>query len=293
MSVLPQRRESASVSQAALAPVLVQIRTEPSRTWSIIITIYGDAIVPRGGSLWLGTLLIFFEALGISGGVVRTAMSRLARDGWLDREKVGRNSFYRLTEKGLDHIYNPQPVPWTGAFDLLLLDNGTARDVARTAMRDAGFGEMAPGAWIAPAGTPPPAFGAPLVLQAAGDDAANRRLASKCWRLEETAEAYRRFVTIFTPLHRAILAGTPLPDIEALIARVLLVHGYRRIILRDPILPLEILPPGWPGTSAKALCAEVYPRLLPGSERWLDTHAVNEHGVAVSVSDEVFQRFNA
>jgi len=44
----------------------------------------------RGGSVWLGTLLEFFKTLDIDSGVVRTAMSRLATDGWLERNKVGR-----------------------------------------------------------------------------------------------------------------------------------------------------------------------------------------------------------
>ena len=75
-----------------LARIVDQLKREPSRTGSIVITVFGDAIVPRGGSVWLGTLLQFFEALAIDGSVVRTAMSRLATDGWLKREKVGRNS---------------------------------------------------------------------------------------------------------------------------------------------------------------------------------------------------------
>ena len=80
--------------------IIGQLKREPSRTGSIVITVFGDAIVPRGGSVWLGTLLTFFEMLDIDGGVVRTAMSRLAADGWLERSKVGRNSFYRLADKG-------------------------------------------------------------------------------------------------------------------------------------------------------------------------------------------------
>ena len=86
------------MSRATLDPILDHLRGEPSRTWSIIITIYGDAIVPRGGCVWLGTLLAFFRAMGLSDGLVRTAMSRLATDGWLERIKVGRNSFYRLAD---------------------------------------------------------------------------------------------------------------------------------------------------------------------------------------------------
>src|SRR5258705_2436047 len=83
-----------------LARIIEQLKREPSRTGSIVITVFGDAIVPRGGSVWLGTLLEFFNALDIDSGVVRTAMSRLASDGWLQRNKVGRNSFYRLGPKG-------------------------------------------------------------------------------------------------------------------------------------------------------------------------------------------------
>src|SRR6266702_2202971 len=83
-----------------LARIVEQLKREPSRTGSIVITVFGDAIVPRGGSVWLGTLLEFFKGLDIDSGVVRTAMSRLATDGWLERNKVGRNSFYRLDEKG-------------------------------------------------------------------------------------------------------------------------------------------------------------------------------------------------
>ena len=46
-----------------LARIIDQLKREPSRTGSIVITLFGDAIVPRGGSVALGTLLEFFEAL--------------------------------------------------------------------------------------------------------------------------------------------------------------------------------------------------------------------------------------
>src|SRR5215218_6927878 len=97
-----------------LARIVDQLKREPSRTGSIVITVFGDAIMPRGGSVWLGTLLEFFKALDVDSGGVRTAMSRLAADGWLEREKIGRNSFYRLAGKGrqtfdaaVTHVYNP------------------------------------------------------------------------------------------------------------------------------------------------------------------------------------------
>src|SRR5260221_6094337 len=107
--------------QPPLARIVELVKREPSPTGSIVITVFGDAIVPRGGSVWLGTLLEFFEALDIDSGVVRTAMSRLAADGWLERNKIGRNSFYRLANKGRQtfapptpHIYHPPPSHRTG-----------------------------------------------------------------------------------------------------------------------------------------------------------------------------------
>ncbi len=48
-----------------LARIVDQLKREPSRTGSIVITVFGDAIVPRGGSVWLGTLLEFFKTIDI------------------------------------------------------------------------------------------------------------------------------------------------------------------------------------------------------------------------------------
>src|SRR5262249_60917524 len=87
-------------ARAPLTEILRHLRAEPSRTWSVIITVFGDAIVPRGGSVWLGTLVRFFAALGINDGVVRTAMSRLAAHGWVGRRRVGRHRFFYLTQDG-------------------------------------------------------------------------------------------------------------------------------------------------------------------------------------------------
>lgn len=288
-----------STSSAALAPVLRHLRGEPSRTWSIIITIYGDAIAPRGGCVWLGTLLAFFKALDISDGVVRTAMSRLASDGWLERSRVGRNSFYRLAAKGgetfrlaTEHIYRQRPPRWRGEFDWLLLDNSGERERVRADMLEAGFGAPAPGQWIAPAGANiPPIAANALKMRVSGDAAANRALAARSWPLAETAAAYRRFLIAFEPLRLSLAAGARFSDLDALVARVLLIHNYRRIVLRDPILPAEILPEDWPGADARALCADVYGRILPGSERWLDENALDENGAAPRAPKAIFNRF--
>ena len=282
-----------------LARIIDQLKREPSRTGSIVITVFGDAIVPRGGSVWLGTLLEFFDALDVDHGVVRTAMSRLAADGWLERNKVGRKSFYRLARQGRQtfdtatrHIYDPPPTDWTGRFELLLIGNGEDRDASRDALKNAGFGSPLPGVWVAPSGVPVPDEAARAIrLEVSAEDDSGRRLLSESWPLDRTADAYQKFMKTFEPLHGWIGRGAPLTDAEAFTARILLIHHYRRVVLRDPLLPSALLPGDWPGRAARKLCGEIYRGLLPASEQWLDRHASNENGVLPKAEEELARRF--
>jgi len=279
--------------------IINQLKREPSRTGSIAITVFGDAIVPRGGSVWLGTLLEFFDALDIDHGVVRTAMSRLAADGWLERNKVGRNSFYRLNEKGRQtfdtatrHIYDPPPSDWTGRFELLLIGNGEDRDASRDALKNAGFGSPLPGVWVAPSGVPIPEEAAAAIrLEVSAEDDSGRRLLRESWPLERTADAYQKFMKTFEPLRGWIGRDGSVDAADAFTARILLIHHYRRVVLRDPLLPTALLPRDWPGSAARKLCGEIYRGLLPASENWLDGHATNENGPLPKPGGELVRRF--
>jgi phenylacetic acid degradation operon negative regulatory protein len=296
-----KEKTRSSGPELALERIVAHLKSAPSRTWSVIITFYGDAIVPRGGSVWLGTLLAFLTALDIDEGAVRTAMSRLAADGWIERTKVGRNSFYRLAEKGLgtfraatEHIYFARPPAWKGRFDLLLNETGAARDLLRNELAPLGYGAALPGVWLAPQGENPPQIGATaLRLSAETDVETARKLAAQAWPLAEIGEAYRRFNALFTPLDAALTHTETLSPIDALVARILLIHEYRRVILRDPILPEAVLPEHWPGTPARQLCAALYAKLLAASELWLEEHMLNEEGVAPKPAAEFYGRFRA
>jgi phenylacetic acid degradation operon negative regulatory protein len=282
-----------------LARIIDQLKREPSRTGSIVITVFGDAIVPRGGSVWLGTLLEFFATIDIDGGVVRTAMSRLAADGWLERHKVGRNSFYRLVRKGRQtfdaatrHIYDPQPSDWTGRFELLLIGKAEDRDAAREALKNAGFGSPLPGVWVAPSGAPIPEEAASAIrLEVSAEDDSGRRLLGESWPLERTADAYLKFMKTFEPLRGWIDRRERLSNLDAFTARILLIHHYRRVVLRDPLLPTALLPADWPGRAARQLCGEIYRGLLPASEQWLDRHGSNQSGPLPKAVPALWQRF--
>lgn len=275
-----------AASASPLGSILEHLRSRPSRTWSIVVTVFGDVVVPRGGSLGVASLLEIFAAMSVKGGVVRTALSRLATDDWLQGNRVGRNSFYRLTRKGqasfdiaAQRVYGDPDQDWDGRFHLVLPDGGAGQDTVRDALREAGFGSAGPGLWIAPTTRQVPAEAAALTyVQGTTTLEAGRQLVGRAWALESTGAAYQRFLDAFGPLLDWAASGGPLSDLDALVARILLVHEFRRVVLRDPLLPRVLLPDRWPGTPARQLCSRAYQALLPGSERWLDRNGQMENG---------------
>jgi len=108
----------------------------PLRAGAFIVTLYGDAVVPRGGSLWIGNVIEACGAVGISETLVRTAVSRLVAAGRLDGLRIGRRSFYRLTEaarlefeRAAAVLYAAAPAEDATAWTPLLAPNGGAREV--------------------------------------------------------------------------------------------------------------------------------------------------------------------
>ena len=283
------------MTAAPLQDILRHLNNAPSRTWSVVITVFGDAVVPRGGAISLATLTEIFQGMGVAEGAVRTAMSRLSADGWLERRRQGRNSFYQLAAKGeatfaeaAARIYGAQPASSLPRFRLVLADRGEAR----TALLQAGFGQAQPGLWMAPEGVKVPAAAADAITvlaDASQEDA--RRLAAQCWPLEELAETYRHFVAAFAPLARWLEQGHALAGLDALVARVLLIHEYRRAVLRHPPLPRGLLPAAWAGDAARSLCASLYRGLMPASEAWLDAHAVRAEGPLPAAGAGLAARF--
>jgi phenylacetic acid degradation operon negative regulatory protein len=252
-------------------------RTGAPRIASFVVTVWGDAVAPRGGSLWLGTLQAILDRFGCTPGQVRTAMSRLTEEGWLARNRVGRNSFYRLGRRGeaafgaaAARIYAGAPPTWDGRLRIALLIEPTARE----ALAAQGFGSLQGGAMLGLAGDPALLpQGVPVLVGAPRTPEEARLLALRAWPLETLAEGYGRFLDSFAPLRDAAIS----PD-EALPFRLLLVHEWRRMVLRDPLLPAALLPEAWPGTAARALAAALYRRLTPDAEAWLDAEGRNEAG---------------
>lgn len=287
-------------------------RRRPRRAGSLIVTVFGDAILPRGGVVQLADLMTLLAAFKLKEGQVRTALSRLVADGWLAAERHGRRSLYRLTptgrhrfEEATRRIYFGPASEWQGDWHVVVLSKSrpARNEELRKDLGWLGFGTLAAGILLHPAPDRRslasviddlPDAERPLVIAGnAGLPAAPllaRELVARCWDLRALAAAYRHFLAAFTPLRAALehgLAPAPLP---ALLARLLLIHDYRRIILRDPMLPPELLPGGWIGSEAYALAGLLYRRLALAAESWIDGHLQGEDG-QLPVSDALSQRF--
>src|SRR5580765_2134488 len=128
----PMKREP-SVSRCAPVRALLQHfhAQRPLRAGSLLISIFGDAIAPRGGAVTLGSLIRLAAPFGLAERAVRTSVARLARDGWLSAARVGRRSEYHLSASGAarfaeatQRIYAPTPAQWNRRWTLLLLPAG-------------------------------------------------------------------------------------------------------------------------------------------------------------------------
>ena len=129
--------------------LLDEFRSRPTlRAGSLIMTVFGDAIAPRGGTVWIGSLIDALADFGISQRLVRTSVYRLTRDDWLTVTQLGRRSFYSLSVEGarqFEHattrIYGEPRPPWSGDWCLVLfadLDAG-AKDSVRKELGWQGF----------------------------------------------------------------------------------------------------------------------------------------------------------
>jgi len=258
------------------------LATDPPRSKSLVMTIFGDAIAPHGARLWLGSLIELVAPLGVTDRLVRTSVFRLVQEGWLVANREGRRSSYALLpearprfERANRRIYAPPGLDWDGRWTIVMAPNGSIDAPLRTAVRKEleweGYAMLAPGLLAHPAADPAPlaeilervkAGGKIFVCSAAElPDAGSRplgELVREGWDLSGVVSDYRRFIGEFTPLLATLGEETDLTPEAAFVVRSLLIHAYRRVQLHDPMLPLELLPHPWPGSEAYALAQAIY-----------------------------------
>lgn len=280
---------------------------------SLIITVFGDSIAPRGGTVWIGSLIGVLSEFGISERLVRTSVFRLSRDGWLDANQVGRRSFYSLTEEGAQkfaqatHRIYGQPLPeWSGDWCLVLLSglDTLKRESVRKELSWLGFGATSTTLMAHPAPDLSDLISLLERLHVQNDvvvmksraldgnqDGAMRHLAHRSWNLEDIDERYAKFLEYFSPIESAIRENGNPSSGNAFQIRTLLIQEYRKILLRDPLLPAELLPRGWHGRVAYQLCRDLYSAVSEAADQYVTEKLETADGPMPPPSPEYFERF--
>lgn len=253
---------------------------------SALFDLYGDYLRPRGGRAPVSALVRLLSPLGIAAPAVRTAVSRMVRQGWLHPQRLPSGPGYLLTPKAarrLDdaaaRIYRTSRMAWDGRFDLIVLEAPTTRRERQRLganLAYLGYGMLDERTWVA---TRPGEDVDNLLTDAevqyerftaahTGGMSGAMGVVRRAWDLVAIAEAYERFVDEQRPLLAAVTARSP--DEQAYAARFRLVHAWRTFLFRDPQLPPALLPENWAGSSAATFFDRHAGRLRPAADRYVD-----------------------
>jgi len=285
----------ASPSRISTVPLWIQrtLAADPPRAKSLVVTLFGDAIAPRGGAIRLKNLIELLGPFEVNERLVRTSVFRLVQEDWLETIRNGRESSYRLTRTGfrrLEHayekVYRRPAAAWDGTWTFILIPNEHLTVPRRLKLKQ----ELE---WEGVRQLTPQLFAHPTIrveaLNEIFDHSGVRRkvigftgattdqvgmcvireLVNGTWNLRQVAGAYKTFERDFARLKSVLARGARLSGWEWLAIRVLLIHSFRRIVLHDPLLPNELLPDPWIGDGAYRLAGEIYRISLPGSQRYL------------------------
>ena len=131
-----------------------------------------------------------------------------------------------------------------------------------------------------------------IVLQAASAGLSqDRQLIARGWDLAELARSYRRFVADFQHIRRALDDAAQIEPEQAFVVRTLLIHEYRKIHLRDPLLPRDLLPHAWIGADAYDLCRHLYRCVFEQAEDYLAINAAHLREPRAPAAAESSERF--
>ncbi len=251
---------------------------------SALFDLYGDHLRPRGGRAPVAALVRLLAPLDVAGPAVRTAVSRMVRQGWLEPARVDGAPGYALTTKGrrrLDasaaRIYRTEHAAWDGSWHLLVLRarlTAAVRERLGKALRFLGYAPVGDRAWVAVRHSPE--VDAVLAAEQAAAESFTARhdgdplgLARRAWDLDALARAYRAWCEDAGELLDTLPAAAT--DDAAFAVRSRLVHEWRKFLFTDPGLPVELLPAPWPGDTAAALFDRQAERLAPAAVRFVDT----------------------
>jgi phenylacetic acid degradation operon negative regulatory protein len=260
------RRQSGSSPQG-LAVTLLADYTLQSRTW-----------------LPSAALVALLAESGVNTAGARTAISRLARRRVLEISRQGRHSFYRLTQPAADNLahggrqiatFAAKAESWDGWWTLVAFslpqEASAERRALRGQLRWLGYAPLYDGLWVTPhslghtsrAKLSAIALGATTVFRArhVEIEAVTNRIPIDAWDTAALVHQYDSFIRRWNALLPGVRSGD-VTGAAAVRARTEVMDAYRRFPILDPLLPIELMPAGWPRSDARAVFVAVYDGLV-------------------------------
>lgn len=256
------------------------------RARSALFDLYGDHLVARGGAAPVAALVRCLAALEITAPTVRTAVSRMVREGWLTSVRTAGGPGYAPTARGVQRlneagqrIYRRGDQGWDGRWHLVTIErirDRSRRDRVRAGLGYLGYGALDDTTWVAARasaeldellvqeGVHAEQFHAEHV----GDSAT---MVSRVWDLAGLSARYEAWLADTAWLTGSAAAHAT--DEAAFAARSRLVHEWRKFLFVDPGLPADLLPAGWAGHRAARYFDREAARLAPAAARFVD-HAL-------------------
>ncbi|WP_260616176.1 PaaX family transcriptional regulator C-terminal domain-containing protein [Microbispora sp. KK1-11] len=252
----------------------------------LITTLLGDYWISRPEQLPSAALVRLTEEFGVSAVAARAALSRLTKRDLLESSKIGRRTYYRLTDRaaavmleGRQRImsFGLAQGAWDGTWVMAAFsiseEQRDLRHALRARLRWLGFAPLYDGLWVSPTANADSAAAVlteleiPMstIFRAEALNLAGMRAPQEAWDFDQLRRTYEGFVAQYSPLLERVRKGV-VGASEALVARTGIMDTWRTFPNHDPDLPAELLPADWPRAAARDLFVEIYDTLGPLAE---------------------------
>ena len=234
---------------------------QPHRVWSVLVTVFGDLAQDPGQKISGRVLRRIASEIGIRPEATRVALHRLRKEGWITSTRRGRSSDYALTDRGRreSRAASPRIYGASGALGPVYL---VITDPAATSDDPRGAHRIAPHIYLDTRAT-----GEPTQLRVRLSEASVPGWIGDRVCQRETIETEQLLATRLAALQSGLLDFGALSPSQVAVLRVLIVHSWRRIVLRVPDLADFVFPKSWPGGDCRARVAVLLQALpRPGED---------------------------
>ncbi len=260
-----------------------------------MFTLFGEYIQHYGNEVWIGSLIQMMSHFGISESSIRGAALRMVQQEFFEVRKIGNNSYYSLTPKGMrtmmdgfTRVYSLKNYKWDGHWRILTYsvpeEKRELRNQIRKELSLMGFGLISHGTWASPNPVEPQVMELikdyhlePYVILFTSNSIvshSHEQLIERGWDFAQIAKEYDQFIETYQRIYEEFQKrawNNELSDRECFIERTKLVHAYRSFFFIDPSFPNDLLPDHWSGTKARELFFNVHQLLAVPAIRYFET----------------------